>query len=143
MAPHHPHPWRDLRQLAHVVLHWRDDLPPGRAGGTDGRNVWLALGQSQVQRRCAIAHELVHLRRGHVSCQDPAVETSVRRETARRLIPDVHRIADAMAWSRGDVAEAADELWVTAAVLGDRLGGLHPAERAFLAARMEDVQQWA
>lgn len=126
-----------------VVLHWRHDMPPDTLGLTRGRRVWLAAGQSQVQGRCTIAHERVHLDRGHNGCQPPAVEESVRREVARWLIPDVRALADAMAWASGHVDEAADELWVTSVVLQDRLRWLHPAERAFVAARLEDVRAWA
>lgn len=143
MAPHHPHPWRELRHLVDVVVHWRSDMPAGKAGVTDGRDIWLADDLSQAERRSVLMHELVHLRRGHGSCQPPEVEGSVRRETARRLIPNVRRLADAMAWAGGHLGEAAEELWVIEEVLEDRLRWLHPAERAFVAARLEDVRAWA
>lgn len=90
---------------------------------------------SQVQRRCTITHELVHLRRRHIGCQPEAVEWSVRREAPRRLIPDFHRLADEMAWAH-NLHEAADHLWVTTEVLRDRLACLHPAERAHLHERL-------
>lgn len=112
------------------------DLPDGVRALTDGeRAVWLRAGMSQVQRRCTIAHELVHLRRQHRGCQPPAVEAAVRREVARRLLPDVHHLAEELAWAHS-MAEAADALWVTRQVLGDRLEALHPAERAHLHQRL-------
>lgn len=135
------HPWRELRALAQVILHWRDDLPAGTRGLTDGHRVWMASGMSQVQRRCTIAHEVEHIRRGEAECQPEAVERSVRRSVARRLIPDVHELATTLVWA-ASLDEAADHLWVTTEVLQDRLGGLHPAERAIILARVQrDV--WA
>lgn len=136
----HPHPWRELRGLPHVTLHFAPDLPADVRGLTDGqRRVWLATGMSQVQRRCTITHELVHIYRGHRGCQPEAVERSVQREVARRLIPDVHVLAEEMAWAH-NLHEAADHLWVTTEVLEHRLSGLHPAERALLAQRLERKQ---
>lgn len=133
----HHHPWRELRSLPHVTLHLADDLPAEVRGLTDGeRRIWLAAGMSQVQRRCTITHELFHVRRGHRGCQPEAVEASVRREVARRLIPDVHRLGDALAWAH-NLDEAADVLWVTTEVLEHRLAALHPAERTILHERLE------
>lgn len=136
------HPWRELRGMPHVVLDVVGDLPADVRALTDGqRRVWLRAGMSQVQRRCTIAHELTHLRRGHRGCQPPAVEASVRRETARCLVPDVHRLGEELAWAH-DLGEAADALWVTREVLADRLGSLHPAERAILQRRLEEDPRW-
>lgn len=133
---HHPHPWRELRELAHLIVHWRSDLPPRTHALTDGERIWIREGLTQVQRRCAVAHELTHVRRGHTECQPRTVEESVRRETARRLVPDVHDLAEILAWAH-TIGEAADELWVTTSVLMCRLESLHPAERAIINARLE------
>lgn len=132
----HPHPWRDLRHLTHLVVHWRDDLPERTHALTDGRRIWMDKALTQVQRRCALVHELVHVSRSHTECQPPAVEESVRREAAHRLIPDVHHLAEVLAWAH-TIGEAAEELWVTTPVLRCRLEALHPAERAIIDARME------
>jgi len=128
--------------MQHVRLVVVDDLPEGTRALTDGeRRVWLRAGMSQVQRRCTIAHELTHLRREHRGCQPPAVEASVRRETARRLIPDTRRMADELAWAHS-LAEAADHLWVTTEVLQDRLRSLHPAEHMLIRDRLEQGSSW-
>lgn len=92
-------------------------------------------------------HELVHLERG------PAVrgygareELEVSKEAARRLLPDIRGVGEALAWAaRGrefDAAcldEAADELWVDRGTLRVRLEHLHPAERAYLKRRLEET----
>lgn len=136
------HPWRILRSLPHIDVHWHDDLGHDVRGLTDGvKHIWLSTRLSQVQRRCTLMHELVHVERAHRGCQPPPVEASVRRESARRLVPDVRRIGQELAWAH-DLAEAADHLWVTTEVLRTRLEALHPAERAWLVERLEG-STWA
>lgn len=137
-----PHPWRALRALAHVRLHWRDDMPEGMRGATNGARIWLREGMTQVERRCTLAHELAHLDAGHTTCQPDAVERRIRNQAARYLLPDPHVIAEALVWARGDVEAAADELWVTERVLRDRLDvrHLHPAERAIIVERVSRLE---
>lgn len=138
-----PHPWRDLRDLAHVVVSWRADLPGYLRGATDGVDrIWLRSDLHQVERRCVLAHELEHLRARHHGCQPGDVEKRVRARTARHLLPDPRVIADALVWAAGDIAEAADVLWVTERVLRDRLDvrHLHPAERAIIVARISALE---
>ena len=128
-----PHPWRDLRALVEVHLHWRV-LPWPLFGVTDSRSIWLHEGMSQVQRRCALAHELAHVRAGHEAHQSAVVEADVRAAVARYLLPDLEAVADALVWAHTQ-AEAAEELWVTEAVLVDRLEGLSAQEREWMAER--------
>lgn len=138
------HPWRELRALTHLVLHWHE-LAPGVWGATDGEHrVWLDHRLGQVERRCTLAHELEHVRRGHRGCQPEVVERAVHAAAARRLVPCVHQLADALVWARGDMQVAADELWVDEDTLTARLDPrhLHPAERAILVARMEEAALW-
>lgn len=139
---HVPHPWRALRAMTDVRLHWRDDMPPALRGATDGEHVWLRSGMSQVERRCVLAHELEHVRRGHTSCQPDSVESTVQSAAARYLLPDPHVVAEALVWAR-DMAEAADALWVTERVLRHRLDPrhLHPAERAIITARVAALEE--
>ncbi len=119
-----PHPWRGLRALAHIVVHYAR-LPS--LGFTDGeRVIWLDSRLLQVERRCTLAHELAHIRR----------ERAVERDAARYLLPDIHRVADAIVWSVGRLEEAADELWVDVPMLEARLSGLHPSERAVIERRV-------
>lgn len=93
---------------------------------------------NQVERRCVLTHELVHIELGHRGCQPSAVERDVRAEAAYRLI----RLEDLLSgsvWALGP-SELADELWVTDMVLHDRLAGLTVGERAQLP---EDVRRYA
>lgn len=133
------HPWRALRRLGHVALDWSRPHPatPGATNGVD--MIWLDPRMNQVERRCVLTHELVHLERGHTGCQPPAVEHAVRTETARRLI-GLDQLLRAMPWAMS-VPELADELWVTELVLLDRLRTLSEVERAAILARHEDAPQ--
>lgn len=133
-----PHPWRDLRRLAHVAVHF-GELRPGVWGSTDGdHRIWLDRRLGQVERRCTLAHELEHLRRGHDGCQDETTERAVHAAAARYLLPDPRVIADALVWARGDVTAAADELWVDEPTLRARLDPRHlcPVERAIIVERI-------
>ena len=125
-------PWKTLRRLVHVTVHWvrmPDDVP----ARTDGINrIWIDKRLQQVERRCALAHELVHLEWRHTESQESACERAVCIETARRLIP-IEELCRYAAWSRSH-SELADDLRVTEDVLTDRLSSLTAEEGAALAA---------
>lgn len=91
---------------------------------------------SAVQRRCTLAHELVHVERGPVP-RDPWLaareEAAVEAEAARRLIP-LDALAGALAWSRRP-DEVAEELWVDVQTLAVRIGGLSDVERVAVGLR--------
>lgn len=125
------HPWRELRRRADIDLVFAP-LPPPLHAATDGRVIWMHDKLLQVERRCALVHELVHIERGDTCTQSEAVERAVRGEAARRLIP-FEDLVDAARWSR-DHFEVADDLWVTPTVLADRIGTLTPDELATLRA---------
>lgn len=80
--------------------------------------------------RCTLVHELIHLERGHSTCQPPDVEADVAREAARRLIP-IDELADALAQTRSEL-EIAEMLWVDVDTLRTRLSFLDDVERAQL-----------
>lgn len=106
-------------------------MPTGLVGASDGtRHIWLAKGLLQVERRCALAHEMVHLEHGHDGCQDDKTEALVRKQTAERLI-DTARLIDAAKWALSQ-EEMADTLWVTPEVLRDRIRYLSPIERSLI-----------
>ncbi len=122
-----PDPWRLLAERAYLRLEFAR-LPPGFRGVTDGSTtIWLSRGLSQRERRCVLMHELVHVERGHVGHQPPSVEAAVREETARRMLPDLHLVANALADQHP--AEAAHDLWVTDDILRTRLAALTDEER--------------
>lgn len=121
------HPWGKLRTLAHITVIWTRPHSSAPAT-TDGvSRIWLDPTLNQAERRCALTHELFHLRHQHRGCQPSAVERSVRVLTARALIP-IDALEAQLRWSQYP-AEIAEELWVTEQVLLDRLQHLSTAER--------------
>lgn len=124
------HPWRVFReQWSHVDLSYVAP-PDGLDAITDGSTVWLNNQALQVERRCAIAHETVHLERGEHCDQDTAREASVDREAARRLIT-FSALVDAARWAR-TWQEGAEELWVTPAIMLARIDTLTEHECSIL-----------
>lgn len=137
----HPHPWRTFRGFTAWTLRWAE-LPDGILGLTHhaSKTVWLANGMTQAERRCTIAHETEHILNGPAPAGLARKEERQAREAAaRKLLPSVHAIADALVWAQGDLVEAAEELWVDVGTLRDRLEFMrHPAERAYVASRCAD-----
>lgn len=132
-----PHPWRWLRNLAHVTLLWHDGGDMGEAD-FEAQTVSIRRGMTYEERRCTLLHELLHLERG------PALTTTVgrdedavRRATARLMLPSVRALGEALAWAHNE-QEAAEELAVDVGVLRDRLRWLHPSERHYLTRRLTD-----
>lgn len=86
-------PWEALRRRPDITLHWAW-LPTGHHGTVhrDG-DCWVITLHAEldrVQRRCALAHELIHVERGIVHASPATMareEAIVRAETARRLVP--------------------------------------------------------
>jgi hypothetical protein len=127
------HPWRRLRSLPHIDLSWR--RMPGRLGETDGvASIVMHPDQSQVQRRCTIAHELAHVELGHTDgCND--VEEQAARGLAARWLIEIEDLAEAALWARSR-SELADELWVDTDTLDARLDHLGAGERRYLRERL-------
>ena len=133
------HPWRDFRALTDWTLRWAR-LPIEIIGLTDfpARTVTLDRNLSQAERRCTIAHEVEHIRRGPVPAEPVLAareEAAVDLAVARRLI-DLKRLGEVLAWSES-IEEAADELWVDVDTLRVRLDHLHPSEVHFLRRRIQ------
>ena len=125
--------------MTHVIVEWARPHPAA-PGATDGASrIWLDPRMTQVERRCVLAHELVHIEQGHRGCQPLAIERAVRAVAARQLIT-LEQLSDALPWSMS-LDELADELWVTPLVLTDRLAGLTRAEREHLAARIPEHRE--
>lgn len=85
-------PWTTLRARPDIVLAWAW-LPAGHNGMVcrdgDGWIVTLDAHLGRIGRRCALAHELIHIERGIVDGPAPLMvreETIVRGEVARRLV---------------------------------------------------------
>lgn len=134
------HPWRELRAQPHLQLIWR--RLHHLYGETDGlAHITMHPNQLQVERRVTIAHELLHVERGHTAECSASEEISVRRAVARRLVP-IDALLDALRWTES-WDEAADELWVTVEVFRDRLDDLSEDERAMVAALSEEIDRGA
>lgn len=120
-------------------------MPTGRRGIICGDIIRIDCHQLQVERRCTIAHELVHDER-RVFPADPVMaareETLVERTAARRLI-EFHDLLDALrASSSRCAAELADHLWVDRPMLAARMADLDPIEVAELEHYLEDQWLW-
>src|SRR3954465_10701725 len=120
------HPWRRFAELSDWALQWAE-LAPGVMGLTchDTRTVTLALGMSQAERRCTIAHETEHILRGPVAPHEARREELLIDDVVSRLlIPSLPELVDALAWAGGHLEAAADALWVDDYLLQVRLGSL-------------------
>ncbi len=123
-----PDPWAELARHPHIDLVWAT-LPRGVRGLTDGvATIWLDHALTQRERRCTLAHELIHVQRGHHGPQPPTIEARVRDETARWLLPNLTQISHTLT-AATSLDDAAQELWVTQDVLEDRLTNLNHHER--------------
>lgn len=140
--PAPPHPWRRLRELAHVTLEWHDEGPMGLTTHSTA-TVSLRRDLTWEERRCTLQHELIHVERGPMPWGlREKDEEKVRRETAARMLPDIRPVADAIAWALS-TEEAAEELGVDVDVLTYRLRHMSPMERAWLRRRLgrQDVAE--
>lgn len=138
------HPWRRLRALDHISLLWHDGGPMGETDFVAG-TISLRRDLTQAELRSTLLHECLHIERGPVPMGlAPKEEQQVRKLAAQQLLPHVARIAEALAWAQGDLAAAAEELWVDEATLRDRLRFMtHPAERQYLARRLARARDWS
>lgn len=123
------HPWRRLRDLQYVRLHW--EVMPGVLGETNGIDlVWMHPHQGQAQRRSTVAHELAHIELGHTAgCTGP--DERAARELAARWLITLRALAEAARWS-SRVEEIAEELWVDTDTLRTRVLTLTEAEHQAL-----------
>ena len=120
-------PWSTLLPAHPKTDVWpTNSLPPTVLGCTDGTSIWLTVEQTVAEARCTLVHELIHLERGHSTCQPPDVEADVAREAAQRLIP-IDELADALTQARSEL-EAAELLWVDVDTLRTRLAFLDDVE---------------
>lgn len=132
---HRYSPWADLTALGVTVEY--DTLRAPRRGYWDPatRTVVLHAGLLQDERRCTLAHELIHVERGDdgrcaSSWHESRLEQLVHALAARRLIA----LADlrfALALSRHE-HDLAEELWVDRYTLQVRLATLTGQERRTL-----------
>ena len=99
----------------------------GRCGETNGRDlIRLDKRLLQVERRCTLAHELVHLEVGEGRPCSASREREVNRIAAARLVP-FEALVKAARWARSPL-ELAEELWVTPLMLEARCETLTASE---------------
>jgi Zn-dependent peptidase ImmA (M78 family) len=88
-------PWQALRELSHIEL-WFGRLEGDQRGlwqrDAEGELIVLDERLTRRERRCVLAHELIHAERGigHGAATAATMEREeevVRREVARRLVP--------------------------------------------------------
>ena len=105
-----------------MAMIFRVRMPDGVAARTDGKDIWVDDRLNEVQEKCAIVHEEIHIERGHSTVQPEAVEFEVRYETAKRLLP-LEAIVGVCKNGKS-LAGIARELEVTRQVLMDRAATL-------------------
>lgn len=116
---HFPHPWRHLRNAAHITLKWHHEGPMGWCKHST-QTVSIRTNLTQSERRSTLAHELIHLDRGPaVRGFEEQEERAVDEQAARWLIP-LDKLADALVWAFDD-EEVADLLWVDLDTVQTRL----------------------
>lgn len=142
MRTHEENPWRRFGKCPEWELKVSADMDPGEYGYTDHstKTVVIRAGMSFEERRSTIAHEIHHIYRGPVPDHKTlAEELLVDRCAARLLLPSMMDIADCLAWARGNLDEAAAELWVDPWMLEVRLSALHGRERSYMTKRQGDI----
>jgi hypothetical protein len=121
------------------------DEPTGRRGCIRGNVILIDRHQLQVERRCTVAHELVHDERRVFPTNGTLLareEAAVERTAARRLI-ELPDLVDALrACSSRHAHDLADHLWVDLPMLEARMNALDPVEVAELEHHLEDQWLW-
>lgn len=133
------HPWREARARNWLEIRFGDVGHTTLAGCINGRRIQMADDLTQAERRCTIAHELVHDER-RVYPRDAVLrareETAVHEIAARRLI-ELEDLIDVLRWAR-HAAEVADELWVDVPTLLALVRSLTDDEREWIDEQLED-----
>jgi Zn-dependent peptidase ImmA (M78 family) len=134
-------PWRHVATMPDVVIDYDDDLPSGDAWWSPAHRVILiATGLTQIERRCALAHELVHIENDDQQLDGPDSERIERRReraaehTAARRLIHLDDLMDALAWCMS-LEEVAEELHVDRALLDTRLELLDAEDQEIIRAR--------
>lgn len=137
-------PWGELAEMTDVRVEYADLQDDLGWWDPDRRVITLDRGQSQRERRCTLAHELEHVRRGDEDTSHVSPILAVRQEiaatvsAARRLIPIAALIA-ALLWSQ-DERELAQELHVDEDTVRIRLLSLSEQEHAMIDERLWEAE---
>lgn len=136
-----------LAEMPDVELVWTrdDDLLAGAEAWYDPEieTIYMDSRLRRLVSRCALAHELAHIVRGDVGCDnvfyDQRRESAADRLAARWLLDDLDELALELA-TTDTAGHAASNLRVTLDILEARVAGLHPAERHALGARVRALR---
>ncbi len=101
-----------------MVMVYRVPMHDGVAARTDGVDIWVNDQLNDIELRCAVQHEMIHIERGEGTVQPEHIEMIVRYETARRLLP--LDLIVGVCKNGKDLGQIATELGVTRRVLMDR-----------------------
>lgn len=144
MVPYDP--WRDLRENWPEIETVLEPMAGRLLGELRYPVIALRADSSPAQRRCTLAHELVHLERGVLDCGPWAAreELLVHTEAARRLLP-LPQLAGALRELGGDadLGGLAQLLDVDRQTAQLRLARLAADERRWLRARVDASRSWA
>lgn len=114
-------------------------MADGRRGCLRGDRIAINTADDQAQRRCTLAHELVHDER-RVFPVDRVLrareELAVERIAARRLI-QLDALVDALLWAR-DARETAAELWVDLPMLVAFVQSMTEEEKMWVGKQLEE-----
>jgi hypothetical protein len=139
-------PFADAARLGAVIVERPLD---GLLGECDGAvEIVLNPNQSERQKLCTCAHEVVHLERGDAPFPlgyPDAARQSIQREryadeiAARRLI-GLRSLAAVLAWAPNEYT-VADELGVDVPTVVTRIGTLTDAEKDYIECRQRAVER--
>lgn len=131
------HPWSHLlRRHPEVHVECHTPIPDDHLGSWRPSGIFLHPKCSQAERRCTLAHELVHLDRGEPPCDRRGrgrEELRVDDVAARRLIT-LDALVDAIRWGQGKPDPG--ELWVDLPMLLHRVRSLQQWERDYIDAQL-------
>ncbi|MFD6357895.1 hypothetical protein [Nocardia tengchongensis] len=121
------------------------DLPGKKRASWTADGVYIDRSLGQAARRCALAHEIVHIERGPVPDSPRLAEIEERIVStlaARRLIT-LQSLERALMWSRPtNEVELAEELWVDIHTLRIRLRTLTSEEHSALDIAVRESWPW-
>lgn len=111
----------------------------------DTRTIWLHQDLTPAQRRCTLAHEVIHAARGDEKCADHVLTARQERlvdEIAARLLIPLGALADALATDPHEMA-LCDALHVDVPTLTARLRYLTAEEVVHLQTRIQRIEHVA
>lgn len=111
----------------------------------DTRTIWLHRDLTPAQRRCTLAHEVIHAARGDEKCADHVLTARQERlvdEIAARLLIPLDALADALATDPHEPA-LCEALHVDVPTLAARLRYLTAEEVVHLQTRIQRIEHVA